>query len=143
MNEAFSSIKIPAPIVTGETYEISYDVRTDSPSNNFYMIFYYDHSGWKENPGGKTSVTINDEWKRVSFTWTNDGMNHRNEPSAGSGLFTFRYGDGKTHCVYYLDNFSVKPLGNVPDADYSSINREGSPRLVSEMYVNPEKLLHP
>lgn len=139
----FATARIPAPLLTGETYDISFDVRTDSAPGNFYVIFYYDHGGWRENPGGGTSITINDQWKKLSFSWTNDGKNHKGEPSAGSGMFTFRYGNGLTACNYYIDNFSCVPRGNIPDADYSSVNRDGTERLTTEQYVEPEKVVTP
>ena len=90
---SWESLKIAAPMAVGETYEISYDVKTSGPSANFHCIYYFDDGGWLEFKPASV-ITVNSNWQNVKFIWTNTGINHSGEKTNGKGKWTFRYGDG-------------------------------------------------
>ncbi len=114
----FGSLVIPAPLVVGETYDISFDYRADAdPAKMMFFIYFKD--------GGYQFITTNgrftNEWSHFSMTWTNDGLTETDKKqTSGAGNFNIRYNEGNGNITYYIDNFSIVPHGDVP-ADYSSL----------------------
>lgn len=132
--DAYGTIQIPAPLEVGETYDISFDVKTDDAPSSMSLIISFDDGGYYFI---SSSGSFNKEWTHFETTWTNTGINAANVQTSGKGKFSIRYGSGLEHITYYLDNFSVTPHGDVP-ADYSSLKltdktaEEQRPNLVSE-----------
>ena len=130
----YGSIQIPAPLVVGETYDISFDVKTDDAPSTMSLIFTFDDGGYYFI---SRAGSFNKEWTHFETSWTNTGINAANVQTSGKGKFSIRYGTGLERITYYLDNFSVTPRGDVP-ADYSSLKiaskttEEQKPNLVSE-----------
>ncbi|MBQ4086965.1 MAG: S-layer homology domain-containing protein [Clostridia bacterium] len=141
VKSSWESLKIPAPMAVGETYEISYDVKTDNASGNFHCIYYFDDGGWLEFKPASV-ITVTAEWQHVSFIWTNTGENYLGEKNNGKGLWTFRYGDGTQLCTYYIDNFSVVPHGDVPEADYTSIETGVTESEAEQLVESPKETVY-
>ncbi|MBQ3118673.1 MAG: S-layer homology domain-containing protein [Clostridia bacterium] len=113
-------IYIDFPTVVGETYDISFYYKTDTPSvTAFHPLISYDDGGWSYLTVG----TMSTGWSKYTMTWECTGINTKGEQTSGSGKYQFRFGSQGTPmpCTVYIDEFSVVPYGNVP-ADYSSIN---------------------
>ncbi len=121
------TIKIPAPFVVGETYDISFDYKTEGPDSTMsvYMAF---------NDGGNTFLSKNAPfdkgWRHHEVTWTNTGLNSNKVQTDGTGYLCVRYGAGTEKYTYYLDNFKVVPHGDV-EADYSSLSLKPLPEKSS------------
>lgn len=129
VNGQYGGLRIPAPLVVGETYDISFDMKADAEAK-MQLIFYYTgaaHLTIEKNNAFKT------EWTHFTLTWTNTGVDSKGVQTAGAGEFDVRFGDGLTMATYYIDNFSVVARGNMPDADYSSLKMVGSSSTKTEV----------
>ena len=114
----YGSLEIPAPLVGGETYDISFDLKTDAaPANMSLLLFYKDDSYRFITTKGR----FTNEWSHFSMTWVNDGLTEDKKETSGAGSrFHIRYNNGIGNVTYYIDNFSIVPHGDVT-ADYSSL----------------------
>lgn len=112
----YGGIRIPAPFVVGETYDISFDLKADKAAA-MNLIFQFSDGGWYYIT---RSGQFNNDWSKFKITWTNTGINTNNVQTSGAGQFEIRYGDGTQLETYYIDNFTCMPHGDVP-ADYSSV----------------------
>ena len=117
----YGGIRIPAPFVVGETYDISFDLKADKAAA-MILIFQFTDGGWYYITH---TGQFNTNWSRFKITWTNAGINTQNVQTSGAGQFEIRYGDGTQLETYYIDNFSCVPHGDVP-ADYSSVMGSGA-----------------
>ena len=114
----YGSLVIPAPLVAGETYDISFDFKADADPAKLTFFIYFKDGGYQFI---STSSRFTREWSHFSMTWTNNGLTETDKKqTSGAGTFNIRYNDGNGNITYYIDNFSIIPHGEV-HADYSSL----------------------
>ncbi len=112
----WATMSIPAAVVKGETYDISFDYMTDNePATMRFQL--------SDNTNKLTILTdtISNEWKTARFTYKCTGVGTVTDEQLWNDFsFEMYYGSGQTGVTMYMDNFSVIPRGNVK-ADYSRV----------------------
>ena len=118
MHAPSNDVFFSAPLVAGETYDISFDYKKDiENTNDVAKIFLRHHN---QEAGVYTFIDESTdipttEWKTYTTTWTYTGDN--NLTDYDNGCFYLRYGtktnDQTQEGTIYIDNFSVKPHGDV------------------------------
>lgn len=124
-----------ASLAVGETYDISFDVKCDVQDKGICLIWYYSSGSYDKTLLSKTIKTTSG-WAHYSNTWTCDGTSAKGTEDSGSGQFEIRYGSGQETGTIVIDNFKIVPHGNVPDADYSSMqlsNAGKAPKIVDSI----------
>ena len=128
-------ITVKYPAVVGETYDISFYVKTDTEnSKTLGLINSLSGGGWAYFSDGIMDVAT---WTKYTYTHVCTGINTRGEQTNGKGEIQFRFGGRSSSIagVYYIDELSVVPHGDVI-ADYSSVNSgyvEGDEKVVEEV----------
>ncbi len=109
---AWNDIKIATEMVGGETYDISFDIKTEEEeTDSVTLIVSYD-DGYNQLP----PKTITTEWTKVTYSISIPEDKH-------AIRIALRFTDGNSKYSIQLDNLSAVPYGRVPDADYSSLDR--------------------
>ncbi len=122
-----SGVNVAMNIYPGETYDISFDVKTNTAADSMQVHFFFDanasaYKTLKTIPGGASPT-----WQHHEFTWTWDGTcNLTGQFLEGKGRLQFRNGSGNSVHTMYLDNISIMPHGNVPDAQYPALKPASS-----------------
>lgn len=128
-------ITILYPAVVGETYDVSFYVKTDTEgSTQLGLINSLTDGGWAYFTIGTMAVGT---WTKYTYTHVCTGLNTKGEQTNGDGKIQFRFGGQSTAKagVYYIDELSVVPHGTV-SADYSAVNKgyvEGEEEVVEEV----------
>ena len=97
-------------LIPGETYQISFYIRTESGNSTASLIWHFSQGGYQFLI---TNTAINGNWKKVSLKYTFDGKNHLDETVDGRGKMEIRVADGKQSLVHYLDNVQIIPQSGV------------------------------
>ncbi len=119
--QAQAGISLPMTMYPGETYVISFDVRSDGAVADVYCVMNFSSNPYAYRKFGTVSNGVSGTWRHHEITYTWDGTtNHPVSRDIGFGRLKICYGKEETptvHTVYY-DNISVVPKGNVPNAEY-------------------------
>ncbi len=118
VTDDYGAVRFPFPGVAGETYQISFWVRTDDAPANISLNMYYTGASYS---GVGNAGNADKDWSLCSVTWTCTGIDHSGKQTSGAGNIEIRYGDGRTPANYYIDDLKVVPVGDVEGADYSSL----------------------
>ncbi|MBR4890381.1 MAG: S-layer homology domain-containing protein, partial [Clostridia bacterium] len=115
------TIRIPAPLVIGETYTLTVDLMSGTGTGDLSVrVTNLPTGGYYEIAPAGTKWS--QAWTTYSFTWT-----HTNETTSGkvaenaNYAFTFFYNRTTSRNIQYMDNFKLYAHGNVTDADYSAL----------------------
>ena len=123
VNADWGGLRFPFPAAVGETYDISFWMKTDDAPAAMSLIFYYSGGNYSFiNPTGQFS----NSWTKYSVTFTYTGVSYQGNSFPNGGEIDIRYGNGQQHKSYYIDELEVKPHGNVKDVDYSKLKLTGS-----------------
>ncbi|MBQ4088055.1 MAG: S-layer homology domain-containing protein [Clostridia bacterium] len=117
------------PAVIGESYDISFWMKTDDAPAAMSPIVYYD-SGYNVNmfPSGQ----FTNSWTKYSATVDFDGSSNQGlAPQKGKEV-DIRYGNGQQKASYYIDEMVIVPHGKIKDADYSSLKLKTEKVTVKE-----------
>jgi|GEM_PF-895340 len=115
-------ILIEFPTVAGETYEVSFYLKTDTPDvTSCGLIASFKEKGWYYLPSATMTVG---SWTKYRLVYECTGINTHGESTDGRASLQFRFGGNAAAVsgVYYLDELSVIPEGIMP-ADYSVVNQ--------------------
>ncbi len=118
VTDEYGDARFPLPGYVGETYEISFWIRTDDAPAKISLNAYY-HEGSYATMGNAGNV--GNDWSFCTYTWKNTGIDHNNKQTNGACDIAIRYGNGRIEANYYIDDLKVVPLGDVNGADYSSL----------------------
>ena len=115
----FNDIYVNAPLTLGETYDISFDYRTDGSNQPLTVVFQSNApgAGYVILPTGHTVTT---QWNTYKTTFTNTGVFSSGTSKNGDGRIAFRYGATTLGGTFYIDNFSIVPHGDV-EKNYLSL----------------------
>ena len=116
-----ADISFTFPVVAGESYDVSFYVKSDtSGSTQLGLIHSFTDSGWAYLPTGTMELGV---WTKYTTTYNCTGVNTKGVQTSGLGSLQFRFGGQSSAIkgVYYIDELSVVPHGNLV-ADYSSVN---------------------
>lgn len=121
-------ISFKFPSVVGETYDVSFYLKTDTAGVTQCGVItsFADGRGWNYfDPVPTMAVGA---WTKYTLTYNCTGMNTRGEQTNAGGSLQFRFGGNSTATagVYYVDELSVVPHGTV-SADYSAVNQGFAP----------------
>lgn len=118
-----TTFNIKFPAVAGETYDISFWMKTDNIKeiNKVSLIFSYTDGGWSYG----TSAPVTEGWTQYQSTWYCEGKNTKGEAVSGDCKLEFRFGSPSNGIVYF-DELSIVPHGDV-SADYSIVNKGFTP----------------
>ena len=113
-------IIIPFPVVAGETYDISFYVKTDTVGSTSLGLIKSLSNRWLYLP---TATMQAGTWTKYTATWSFAGVNDHGDTASDKGNVQFRFGGTSSAIagVYYIDELEIVPRGFVP-ADYSSVN---------------------
>ena len=128
------------PMVPGETYDISFYYRTDTPNvPNITLIHIYDGNlGY----GFPKTASLTTSWQQYTATYKCEGKENALGELVGGSSMWFRFGDPSSPYkgVFYIDELEIRPRGNV-DYDYSVANIVGSDfyKDNDDIRINKEK----
>jgi len=115
-------ILINFPHVGGESYDISFYVRSDSPEvTSVQFIAYYQTSG---DSSGYYSTKVGPEWTKLERTFSPTGLNHAGKEIPEMerfGKIMLRF-IGAVKYTVYIDELSIVPHGKVTGVDYGRIS---------------------
>ncbi len=115
-------VSIKFPSVVGETYDISFYLKTDTEGvSQCGVITSFAGNGWNYfNPIPTMAVGT---WTKYTLTYVCTGINTNGVQTEGGGSLQFRFGGNSAAKagIYYLDEIEVVPHGTVV-ADYSVVN---------------------
>lgn len=121
---AQAGVALPMTLYPGETYVISFDVKSDGPTFDIYLVFKFSSNPYAYRTIKIVSNGVSGTWKHHEIAYTWDGTtNHPVTRDVGVGNLVFCHGKeaSPTAQTMYLDNISVVPAGNVPDAEYKKV----------------------
>ena len=115
----YAFIEIPYQETIGETFDISFYGRIDEGVLPMTVhVAYSDQTNAPTTSGHtqiRTDYEFTTEWKKYEFTWTNDGS----KPYAiAAQLLDIWAGPGSSPSQWYLDEFEVRPRGDVDFDQY-------------------------
>ena len=105
----YSFVKVPN--IIGETYDITFYAKTASKEEkDLQFIPMTPAGGWDTTILSSTYTT---GWTKYTCSYTCDNVFTSGGPSDAISMFNVRHGNGTDCDMYYLDELSIVPRGNV------------------------------